>query len=76
MKPLTCLWANFVCRHDGSWNYTAELENEETEADVSFDLQFDLVGVSSPFGAVLKGQLSASGNGAITKTGLRAIGVP
>ena len=57
MKPLTCLWANFVCRHDGSWHYTAELENEETEADVSFDLQFDLIGVSSPFGAVLKGQL-------------------
>ena len=76
MKPLTCLWANFVCRHDGSWSYTAELENEETEADVSFDLQFDLIGVSSPFGAVLKGQLSASGNGPITKTGLRVLNIP
>jgi hypothetical protein len=76
MKPLVCLWANFVCRHDGVWNYTAELENEETEADVSFDLQFTMQGVTPPFGKALPGQLSASGNGPVTKAGLRAIGVP
>lgn len=76
MKPLVCLWANVVCRHDGGWEYTAELENEETEADVSFDLQFDILGVTPPFGAPLAGSLSAAGNGPITKTGMRIQGIP
>ena len=76
MKPLVCLSATVVCRHDGGWEYTAELENEETEADVSFDLQFDILAVTPPFGAPLAGSLSAAGNGPITKTGLRAQGVP
>jgi hypothetical protein len=71
MKPLVCLWATVVCRHDGGWDYTSELENEETQADVSFDLQFDILAVSQPFGAPLSGSLSAAGNGPITKTGLR-----
>lgn len=76
MKPLVCLWATVVCRHDGGWEYTAELENEETEADVSFDLQFDILAVSPAFGAPLAGSLSAAGNGPITKTGLRIHGIP
>jgi hypothetical protein len=76
MKPLVCLWATVTCRHDGGWEYTAELENEETEADVSFDLQFDLLAITPPFGAPLAGSLSAAGNGPITKTGLRTLGIP
>jgi hypothetical protein len=76
MRPLVCLWATVVCRHDGGWEYTAELENEETEADVSFDLQFDILAISPPFGAPLAGSLSAAGNGPITTTGLRTHGVP
>jgi len=76
MKPLVCLWAIVVCRHDGGWEYTAELENQETEADVSFDLQFDILGVTPPFGAPLAGSLSAAGDGPITKTGLRIHGIP
>lgn len=76
MKPLVCLWATVVCRHDGGWVYTAELENEETEADVSFDLQFDITGLTPPFGAPLPGDLSAAGNGPVTKTGMRIYGIP
>lgn len=76
MLPLRCLSASFTCRHDGSWAYTAELENEETEADVSFELQFTLVGVTPPFGAPLRGDLSAAGTGPVTKTGMRIQGIP
>lgn len=76
MKPLVCWWATVVCRHDGGWEYTAELENEETEADVSFDLQFDILAVTPAFGAPLAGSLSAAGNGPITKTGMRIQGIP
>jgi hypothetical protein len=75
-KPLICHTAVVTCRHDGRWEFTAHLENQETEADCSFDLQFDLVGVSRPFGAVLMGQLSAAGTGRVTKIGLRIQGVP
>jgi hypothetical protein len=52
------------------------LENEETEADVSFDLQFDILGVAPPFGAPLPGQLSAAGDGPVTKIGMRTRGIP
>ncbi len=76
MKPLVCLWATFVCRHDGGWEYNAELENQETEADVSFDLQFDMLAVTPPFGAPLAGSLSAAGDGPITKSGMRIHGIP
>lgn len=76
MHPVVCQWATVICRHEGGWTFTAELENEESEADVSFDLQFDILGVSPPFGAPLPGELSASGNGPITKTGRRIHGTP
>jgi hypothetical protein len=76
MKPLVCLWATVVCNHDGSWKFTAELENEEEEADVSFDLQFDILGVNPPFGDALPGDLSAAGSGPLSKTGMRIKGIP
>lgn len=76
LKDLVCLWAVVVCRHDGGWEYEAELENEEEEADVSFDLQFELQSVNPPFGLVLPGDLSAAGDGEITKTGMRIHGIP
>ncbi|PEL43361.1 hypothetical protein [Bacillus toyonensis] len=75
-KPLICSKATVVCRHDGSWEFTASLENQETQADCSFDLQFSVIGVSQPFGAVLKGDLSAAGDGPITKIGFRTKGIP
>jgi hypothetical protein len=58
-KPLVCQLATVILRHNGSWEFTALVENQETEADCSFDLQFDLIGLSTPFGAVLPGDLSA-----------------
>ncbi|ADO71977.1 hypothetical protein [Stigmatella aurantiaca] len=57
-KPLVCQWATVTLRHNGSWEAQAFLENQEEEADCSFDLQFKLEGLSSPFGAVLPGDLS------------------
>jgi hypothetical protein len=76
MKPLICLSATVVCRHSGGWEYTAELENQETEADCDFDLQFDLIGPSPAFGKPLQGQLSAAGDGSVTQIGYRIHGVP
>jgi len=57
-KPLVCTSAAITLRHNGSWEFTAHLENQETKADCSFDLQFRLAGVSAPFGAVQPGDLS------------------
>jgi hypothetical protein len=76
MKPLLCNAATMVCHHDGQWLYTAEFENQETEADCSFDLQFDLLGINPPFGASLPGALSAAGDGPVTEVGLRTMGTP
>ncbi len=60
-KPLVCTSAAVTIRHNGSWEFTAYVENQETKADCSFDVQFRLVAVSSPFGAVLPGDLSMKG---------------
>ncbi|HDR7359781.1 TPA: hypothetical protein QCX16_003191 [Bacillus toyonensis] len=75
-KPLVCSYAKVICRHDGSWEISADLKNLETKADCDFILSFSVNGVSSPFGIILEGSLSAFGNGPITKSGLGALGVP
>lgn len=61
-KPLVCQSALIPVRHNGSREFTAFLENQEEQADCSFDLQFKLEGVSSAFGAVVPGDLSAKGS--------------
>jgi hypothetical protein len=71
-KPLVCTSAQIILRHNGWWEFTASLENQETGADCSFDLQFALTGVSSPFGAVIPGDLSAKDS----STGSAILGVP
>ncbi|RKH12110.1 hypothetical protein D7X74_24180 [Corallococcus sp. CA047B] len=71
-KPLVCQSATVILRHNGSWAATAFLENEEEEADCSFDLQFKLEGVSSPFGLVLSGDLSGKGS----TQGTALLGIP
>lgn len=76
MNPLICLWAKLECSHDGAWTLSAEFENQEEDADCSFDLQVDLQDLPTPFGAVLSGSLSAAGHGEVTKTGLRTRGIP
>ncbi|MGG5787935.1 hypothetical protein ACQ3VH_12785 [Bacillus pretiosus] len=75
-KPLICSQANVTCRHDGGWEFNAYLENQETEADCSFDLKFSVNGISQPFEILLSGDLSASGNGSVTKIGMRTHGIP
>lgn len=78
-KPLVCHAAQVVLRHDGGYEFTADVENQETEADADFDLQFSLVGTSPPYGLVGEGQLSRKhdkdGIGP-TPEGLATKGVP
>ncbi|MCC6175963.1 MAG: hypothetical protein IT305_11710 [Chloroflexi bacterium] len=71
-KPVVCSTASVVCRHSGGWEFTAHVENKEPKADCSLDVQFDLSGVSPPFGAVVSSDLSAPGSSA----GLSLYGVP
>lgn len=71
-KPLVCQSAFITLRHKTAWEFTAFLENQEDHAECSFDLQFSLVGVSSPFDAVVKGDLSAKD----ATTGIALWGIP
>ena len=71
-KPVVLQTANVTLRHNGAWQFTAFVENQETEADCSVDIQFRLSGVSTPFGLVLKADLSAKG----ATTGMALQGVP
>jgi hypothetical protein len=71
-KPVVLVTANVTLRHNGVYQFTAFVENQETEADCSVDVQFSLSGVSAPFTRVLSADLSAK-NG---KGGLALKGVP
>lgn len=76
-KAVVCDVASVTCHHDGTWRFTAHLTNHETEADCSVILAFE---VDDPtpdhFGTSLDVDLSAAGDGRITKLGLRVLGVP
>lgn len=74
-QPLVCDAASVTCRHDGTWRFTAHLENRETEADCSFIVAFEVPDPDG-FGASLEGELSAAGEGRVTKIGIRVRGVP
>ncbi|MFI6284796.1 hypothetical protein ACIBCM_08580 [Streptomyces sp. NPDC051018] len=76
MEPLVCTEARVVCGSDGGWEFTAHLDNHETECDVSFELELNLTGTSRPFTFVLRGDLSAAGDGYATRVGSRIQGVP
>ncbi len=71
-KPVVLHTSNVTLRHNGFWQFTAFVENQETESDCSVDVQFSLSGVSVPFGKILSADLSAK-NG---KGGLALKGVP
>jgi hypothetical protein len=77
MEPVVCERAVMVCNHDGTWQLNAYFENRTTEADCSLIFSFELLpnGVP-PFGKVEDIDLSAAGNGRVTKIGLRIRGVP
>ena len=59
-------------RHNGFYQFTAFVENQETGADCSVDVQFSLPGVSAPFAKILSADLSAQNS----KGGLALKGVP
>jgi len=71
-KPVILLTANVTLRHNGFYQFTAFVENQETEAECSVDVQFSLSGVSAPFAKILSADLSAKGS----KGGLALKGVP
>jgi hypothetical protein len=75
--PLVCTAATLNCSHTGEWILGADLDNTSTQADCQFTFSVSVIsGSSTIFSAQFDGQLSASGNGPITMTGLRVFGVP
>jgi hypothetical protein len=78
-KPLVCDFGMLTCRHNGSWSFSAALHNLETEADVSFILGVELSYANSDglrFGKTFDRDLSAAGDGPVSRIGLRTQGVP
>jgi hypothetical protein len=78
-KPMVCDMAMLTCRPDGRWNFQAHLDNQETQADLSFLLEVRLDFADSAgrqFGDTIDGALSAAGDGPATKSGLRILGYP
>lgn len=77
MDPVVCDIATMVCRHDGTWDLSAHFTNKTTDADCSLIFQFELVpNGSPPFGVTIDTDLSAAGDGRVTRIGLRMRGVP
>ena len=70
-KPVVLHTANVTLRHNGAWQFTAFVENQEPESDCSIDVQFTLSGVTTAFGLVLQADLSAKG----AKKGLALKGI-
>ncbi len=78
-QPLVCDQAMLSCQPDGNWTFTAHLSNMETMSDVSFlfEGKLDFVdGQGRQFGDTIDGALSAAGDGAASKAGLRILGYP
>lgn len=77
MEPVTCDTATVVCRRNSTWELTAHFVNNATEADCSLIFQFALApNGTPPFGVTIDTDLSAAGNGRVTRIGLRTQGVP
>lgn len=76
-EEVMCDSAHVVCRHDGTWELTAHFENKAKEADVQLIFGFALVPKGTPpFGVTHDVDLSAAGDGRVTRIGFRVLGIP